>query len=82
MDKIEIHYPCEWEFRIIGTDEGSLTQAVSGILADKKYDLVFSNISKGGKYISLALTTVVESEEERNGIYTALRKHVRIKSVL
>lgn len=82
MDKMETRYPCEWEFRIIGTDESSLTQAASEILGGKKYELAFSNISKGGKYISLALTTVVESEEVRNNMYVTLRKHAAIKSVL
>ena len=82
MDNLKIDYPREWEFRIIGTDEGLLKNAVSQILGDRKYDLSFSNISKGGKYISLALKTFVESEEARNTLYTALRKHTAIKSVL
>jgi putative lipoic acid-binding regulatory protein len=82
MDNLKINYPREWEFRIIGTDEGLLKLAVSGILTNQKYDLSFSNISKGGKYISLALKTVVESEEARNNIYIALRKNAAVKSVL
>lgn len=82
MDNLKINYPCEWEFRIIGTDEGLLKAAVAEILVDKKYDLSFSNQSRGGKYISLALKTFVESEEARNNIYIALRKHTGIKSVL
>ena len=82
MQGAKLSYPREWEFIIIGTDEGLLKAAVSEILADKKYDLSFSNQSRGGKYISLALKTFVESEEVRNNIYTALRKHAAVKSVL
>ncbi|MDD5584874.1 MAG: DUF493 domain-containing protein [Candidatus Omnitrophica bacterium] len=82
MDNLKINYPCEWEFRIIGAHEELLKAAVSEILVNKKYDLSFSNQSRGGKYISLALKTFVESEEARNNIYIALRKHAVIKSVL
>ncbi|MEI8348991.1 MAG: DUF493 domain-containing protein [Candidatus Omnitrophota bacterium] len=76
------HYPCEWEYRIIGPSEQALKSAVSQIFCTKKCDLSFSHKSSTGKYISLILKTVVESENERNNIYIALRKHAAIKSVL
>lgn len=82
MERPRINYPCEWEYRIIGTDEAAIRQAVSEIIADKKYTLNFSNISKAGKYISLALKIIVENEEIRNSIYTALRQNPAIKSLL
>lgn len=80
--KLKINYPCEWEYRIIGTNEESLKLAVSEILGNKKYVLSFSNISKTGKYISLSLSAFVENEDTRNRIYISLRKHTAVKSVL
>jgi len=77
-----LHYPCEWEYRIIGPSEQALKLAVSEIMCDKKYVLSFSHQSSTGKYISLILQIVVASEEERKNIYLALRKHAAIKSVL
>ncbi len=82
MNRPKIDYPCEWEYRIIAKDEEGLRRAVSEVLGAKQYTLSFSNISKGGKYISFALKTVVAAEKERNGIYVSLRKYDAIKSVI
>ncbi len=82
MNRPEIDYPCEWEYRIIGSDEENMRRAVVEIIKAKQHTLSFSNISKAGKYISLALETIVVTEEERNGIYVSLRKHRAIKSVI
>lgn len=80
--KPKIEYPCEWEYRIIGTDEELLKAAAEEILTNRKYNISFANISKTGKYISLSLKTVVETEEIRNNIYIALRSHTAVKSIL
>jgi putative lipoic acid-binding regulatory protein len=82
MDQPKIDYPCEWEYRIIAQSEESLRQAVSEVLGAKQYTLSFSNTSKGGKYISFALKTIVAAEKERNDIYVSLRKYDSIKSVI
>lgn len=79
---LKIDYPCEWEYRIIGTSEEALKLAVSEILCDRKYSLSFSNKSKTGKYVSLSLKTVVETEEIRKNTYAALCKHTGVKTVL
>lgn len=82
MNRPNIEYPCEWEYRIIGPDDDVLRKAASEILKAKQYILSFSNISKKGKYISLALKTTVITEKERNSIYISLRKHPAVKSVI
>jgi len=82
MNKPKIEYPCEWEYRIIGTNEESIRKAVIDAVYGKEYTLSFSNKSKAEKYISLALKTNVASEEERNIIYVSLRKCPEVKSVI
>ncbi len=78
----KIEYPCEWDYRIIGTSEEAIRKAVITILGEKEHSLSFSNVSKAGKYISLALKTNVATEEERNAIYVSLRKCPQVKSVI
>lgn len=78
----KIEYPCEWEYRIIGTSEELIRKAIIEIIGSKKYDLSFSNKSKAGKYVSLSLKTFVTTENERNTIYVSLRNNIAIKSVI
>ena len=82
MKRPKITYPCQWGYRIIGTDGEAMKCAVEDVLADKQYELSFSNISSAGKYISLELTVFVENEEVRNRIFTALSSHPAMTRVI
>lgn len=79
--KPDITYPCEWEYRIIGEDEMKVKEAVFEI-APRKYDLQEKNKSSKGRFVSLHLKIIVNSEEERNQIFSALCKHKEIKMVI
>jgi len=79
----EINYPNDWKYKIIGDNIDGMLLAVDNLLLEKfKYDLSPSNISKKGNYFSLNLIVTVNSEDERNFIYTSLNKHENIKMVL
>lgn len=82
MKNSKIEYPCQWGYRIIGTDGESIKCAVEDILGQRDYDLSFSNISSKGKYISLELTVSVETEAVRNRIYAALSAHPAVTRVI
>ena len=79
---LKIEYPCEWEYCIIGTNEESIRKVARDVVGGKQHTLSFSNKSRAGKYISLALKTNVTTEDERNAIYVSLRKCPEIKSVI
>lgn len=79
--KPEIHYPCLWEFRIIGEDKQSLERIVGELVA-KPYALDEKNHSSKGRFVSMHLSVEVESEEERNALYQSLSTHKAIKMVL
>ncbi|KAA8711019.1 HP0495 family protein [Helicobacter canis] len=79
--KPEIHYPCLWEFRIIGEDKQDLERIVSELVA-KPYTLDEKNHSSKGRFVSMHLSVEVESEEERNALYQSLSTHKAIKMVL
>jgi putative lipoic acid-binding regulatory protein len=82
MDKPTINYPCPWTYAIIGWDEEDLRMAVGRIVTGRKHQLVFSQRSTGGKYVSLHLEAEVTSEEDRNMIFVALQNDPKIKTVL
>jgi putative lipoic acid-binding regulatory protein len=85
-----IEYPAPWGYKVIGTDESALRSAVQECLdaslvrdtGDREFELGLSRESKGGKYLSLSLNLTVVSEEERDGIFQALRNHADVLMVM
>ena len=82
MDKPEIKYPCEWDYAVIGADEGLLRGAIAEVFCGKECSVEFSKKSKEGKYTSLLVKAKVASEDERNKLSALLGKHPAIKMVL
>ena len=80
--KPQISYPCEWEFKVIGTDEGAVRQAIGQILGERACQLDVSHRSRGGKYSSLRLVVRVEDEADRNAIFQALSEHEDVTTLL
>lgn len=79
---LELEYPCEWQYKVIGTNETALHEGVSSILANKKHSINPSKKSSKGKYVSLNVGIVVNNEAERKGILAVLQSHPAVKMVL
>jgi putative lipoic acid-binding regulatory protein len=77
-----LQYPCSWEYKAIGRDEDLMRQAIAEILLDREHSLTFSRASRTGRYCSMLIEMVIESEEQRLAIYEALREHRHITMVL
>lgn len=77
-----IHYPCEWEYRIIGADPGRMRSAVEEILGDEQYTLEEANWSRQGRWLSMSLRLVVINEAHRYELHRVLREHPDIRMVL
>ena len=82
QDKVDIEYPCTWSYKVIGIDAEAMQNAVETVLGAQRYLLSHSRQSSGGKYVSLHLETVVESEESRNAIFQLLKDHAAVRMVL
>lgn len=80
--KPEIQYPCPWDYAIIGVDEEKMRQAVHEIIGNEAYSIKPSHKSKGGKYVSLAMETIVLDDPMRVRIFESLRAHADIRMVL
>ena len=86
IDKIDkkepsIDYPCEWTYKVIGSDKGSVHNSIASIIKDNDYQINDSNTSKTGKYLSFNVTVMVSDEAYRNKIYQDLKGHDDIKFV-
>ena len=82
MEMGALEYPRPWTYRVIGTDESLIRQAIAAVLGEQEYELELSNTSSGGKYISMNLETVVASKEARDEIHASLVKNPAVKMVV
>ncbi len=81
-EKLELVYPCVWNYKLIGLTEAGVKAAICEIILEKPHKLKPSKSSKGGKYQSFDLEIIVASDDERIVVYESLRKHQEIKMVL
>ncbi|MCD6585083.1 MAG: DUF493 domain-containing protein [Desulfobacteraceae bacterium] len=79
MEKQIVEYPCQWSYRIIGTEEEVIRSAVKEYMKEAEFQLSASNTSRSGKYISLNLEIIVLNEDARNKIYLDLKTMPCIK---
>jgi len=80
--KLELEYPCDWRYKVIGEERKKLEQAIHEVILEREHSLEHSNASKTGKYVSLNLDLLVQNEDERQFIYEALKAHQNVKMVL
>ena len=80
--KPRIDYPCLWQYKVIATDCALVRQIVADHLGDAPYSLTESNMSSGGKYISMSLELTVNSDYHRLRLYEVLTAHPAVKVVL
>lgn len=80
--KPHLNYPCAWVYKIIGTDQNDMQNAVSEIIQDRSCNISVSRLSEHAKYVSLNVELVVESESHRMALYEAFKAHKAVKVVL
>jgi putative lipoic acid-binding regulatory protein len=80
--KVEIEYPCNWKYKLIGYEKEAIQKAIHDVIIEREHNLNHSSSSKTGKYVSMNLELLVLNEDDRNFIYEALKKHQNLKMVL
>ena len=82
LEKPDIHYPCNWSYKIIGSDRARITDTIPVVLKAFEYQFSESRQSKTGKFTSFHLSIQVNSEEERNTIFNILKDIPSVKVIL
>ncbi len=80
--KLELEYPCNWKYKIVGEERKKLEAAIHSVILERAHTLKHSNTSKTGKYISLNLDLIVHNEDDRTFLFEALKAHQDVKMVL
>jgi len=81
-NKPEIHYPTQWGFKIIGKDKEKLLQCIKEAMGEKTHLCKLGNSSKTGKFHTYNASCSVESENERNKIFSYFENHPKVHMVL
>lgn len=77
-----ISYPTSWTYKLIGREEAQVRAAVASLLSGRSFEIEKSHESTTGKWRSLTLTLMVQSEEDRLGLFDALKSLESIHFVL
>jgi putative lipoic acid-binding regulatory protein len=80
--KLEINYPCHWQYRLIGDDRDAMMEAIHSIVDSATCTITEGNVSAGGRYRSINLECSVNDEAERLHLYQLFSKHPAIRIVL
>ncbi len=80
--KPQIDYPCDWHYKVIGTDAAEIIKAIEEATAGMDFKISSSNVSSKGNYFSLNLTVFVTSEVIRDTIFAKLEANEFVKMVL
>jgi putative lipoic acid-binding regulatory protein len=80
--KLELEYPCSWEYKIIIHHEQTIQNIIKDVLEQREHNIKPSNKSTGGKFKSYTLEMLVHNEDDRKGLYQLLYDHEHVKMVL
>jgi putative lipoic acid-binding regulatory protein len=78
----EVHYPCEWTYRIVCTDEAELRLFVAELVGPAPHRLTSLGTSSGGRYRRVELVLAVRDEAHRNTVFAALSRSSSVRFVL
>ncbi len=78
----EIEYPCNWVYKVIGTDCSLLKDAIVSASAPLPVKISHSKTSSKGKYHCLNAELEIPDEEVRLKIYEKLKSSPAIKIIL
>ena len=78
----EIHYPTNWQYKVIGTNLDEMISAIEEAAGNLKYEITPSNISENSKYYSVNFSVFIGSESIRDNIYQKLSSNEYIKIIM
>jgi uncharacterized protein len=82
MEQPLISYPCTWSYRLIGEDGDLIIREIPGIMGCIKHEICPANRSRQGKYVSINIEAIVQSDEQRLSVVPLLRNIPTVKMVI
>jgi putative lipoic acid-binding regulatory protein len=82
LGPVQIEYPADWSYHVIGADPDALQAAVARAVADAEHRFVGGATSRGSRWHSVRVRVRVEDEPHRLGILAALQADAAVRLVL
>ena len=80
--KLELEYPCEWEYRVIIDKDNKIDTVVDEVIDKRESKIKKSNKSKNGNYQSYLVSILVHNDDDRTALYDEFKKNDNVKMVL
>ncbi len=80
--KLELEYPCNWEYKVIINIHCKIKHIAKNVLGDRTYTIKKSNNSKKKTYESFKISLLIHSDDERVTLFEEFRKEDCVKIVL
>lgn len=81
LEGAQILYPTRWEYAVIGKSEALIEEAIFEVL-DIPFEVTKKRPSGKGNFLSVHIALEVDSKEQRDSIFSALKNHKDIAMVL
>lgn len=80
--KLELDYPCSWEYKLVVLETTNIKQTVKEIIFEREHKVKESKVSSKGKFKSYTLEMLVHNEDDRKEIFKLLGEHSDIKMII
>jgi putative lipoic acid-binding regulatory protein len=80
--KLELEYPCNWDYKVIVHKECDIHDIAKCLFGEREHKVTKSKKSKGDKYRSYNVSTLVHNDDDRKEIFEQLKKDENVKMVL
>ena len=81
-EKLELTYPCDWEYKVMCFAEIEIEPLVTEVIKDRDFTIKKGNISKTGKYQSYNITLLVHNDDDRVELFGLFKQHEHVAMVL
>lgn len=82
MKKVNISYPCVWEYLVITSDLDPVAMYIENSFKDREYKITNSKTSKSNKYISIKINIYVYDKGDRDNIFVNLSNIDGVKMII
>jgi len=80
--KLELEYPCNWDYKVIINSRCKIEHVVKNVVGDRTYKIGTPKHSKDKNYTSYKVSMLVHSDEDRTALFEEFKKEDCVKIVL
>lgn len=80
--KLELDYPCKWEYKLVMRKEACIKTVMKDTLGDRDHKTSISKYSSKGKFTSHKVELIVHNEDDRKELHRIFHEHKDVKMIV